>query len=59
MVRTSRLEQSKMTDGSYIIKPSDPSAIVRLQDPTVIAQILEEPLPEFDSARASESMQQC
>jgi hypothetical protein len=34
-----------MDDGSYIIKPKDPSAIVRLQDPTVIEQILESPLP--------------
>ena len=33
-----------MDDGSYIIKPKDPSAIVRLQDPTVIQQLLEQPL---------------
>lgn len=34
-----------MDEGSYIIKPKDPSAIVRLQDPTVIEEILENPLP--------------
>lgn len=33
-----------MDEGSYIIKPKDPSAIVRLQDPTVIQQLLEQPL---------------
>src|SRR5262249_5832481 len=36
---------SNMDEGSYIIKPKDPSAIVRLQDPTVIEDILESPLP--------------
>jgi hypothetical protein len=33
-----------MDEGSYIIKPKDPSAIVRLQDPTVIQLLLEQPL---------------
>jgi hypothetical protein len=32
-----------MYEGSYLIKPRDPSAIVRLQDPTVIEQLLENP----------------
>jgi hypothetical protein len=34
-----------MDEGSYVIKPKDPSAIVRLQDPTIIEQILENPFP--------------
>jgi hypothetical protein len=32
-----------MDDGSYTIKPKDPSAIVRLQDASVIDQLLENP----------------
>jgi hypothetical protein len=31
-------------EGSYIIKPKDPSAIVRLQDPPSFNKLLEQPL---------------